>query len=192
MWTMRLLMVMAAALTGLWLAAGCDQPESTNPGQNATDAKPTQASSSAHPTKEADHESHTGHTHAAPHDGALVALGDHFAHLELVFDADLGAVTVYVLDGHAEHAVRIAAPSLMLEIDLGRDAAPDEVGEPLTMELTPVESALTGETAGDASEFAGVASALIGASAFEVRIARVEVLGEIVEDVVIRYPDSDE
>jgi hypothetical protein len=57
-----------------------------------------------------------GHEHHAPHDGTLVELGEEFAHLELVLNAQTGTLTVYVLDGEAEQSVRIAQPEIELTV----------------------------------------------------------------------------
>ena len=39
-------------------------------------------------------------------------LGEHAYNLELVRDAEAGKLVAYVLDGHAENFIRIAAPSI--------------------------------------------------------------------------------
>ena len=124
-----------------------------------------------------------GHHHVAPHGGALVALGDHFAHLELVFDAGEDRLTLYVLDGAARDGVRVTLPELRLRIRTEREELP--------LVLEPVERALTGETRGDSSEFSAVVPALRGAAHFEATVAAIRLKGQDYTEVVIPYPAGD-
>jgi hypothetical protein len=134
---------------------------------------------------EADHDPE--HAHTAPRGGLLVELADHEAHAELLFDADAGRVTLYLLDGHAENPLRSAQAAIDLQLDALGDA-----GGPLTLALLPVASDLSGETAGDTSRFEAEASALTGAEAFAGRIARVELRGASYADVPFAWPpDAD-
>ena len=134
------------------------------------------------------------HEHAPPHGGTLVELGEENAHLELVLDPALGQVTAYVLDGEAENAVRIAMPALELRLLAWRngDAEPaaDEVGKPIR--LDGVANVLTGETAGNTSEFRGAADVLRGAVAFDAVLDRVQVRGAEWKSVSIRFPAGNE
>jgi hypothetical protein len=123
------------------------------------------------------------HGHSAPHGGALVALGDHFAHLELVFDAASGRITVYVLDGAARDGVRLAQDELRARIEVDHGELP--------LVLEPVERALTGETRGDSSEFSGRAEGLAGATRFDLTIETIRVRGQDFAEVRIPYPDGD-
>jgi len=122
-----------------------------------------------------------GHVHAAPHGGALVALGDEFAHLEAVADAAAGRLTLYVLDGHAQKGVRLPDASLRCTV---RPA-----GFPL--ELLPVARATTGETAGDASEFSATDPRLEGLERFTLVVERVAVKGREFSGVEIPVPEGD-
>ena len=82
-----------------------------------------------------------GHTHEAPHGGTLVAVGDHFAHLEIVLDPETGKMTAYVLDGEAENPIRLKQGSMEFSLALKTDNG----GTTVTMlELAGVENALTG------------------------------------------------
>jgi len=87
----------------------------------------------------------TGHVHTAPHGGTLVEIGEHAYNLELVRDNAAGKLTAYVLDGHAENFVRIAAPTFQLI------AMPGGHYTPLIMKA--VANAATDETVGDTSQF---------------------------------------
>jgi hypothetical protein len=121
-----------------------------------------------------------GHAHAAPHGGTLVELGDEFAHLELLFDTTEGRITIFVLDGEAETAVRISDRTLAVVIDDVRSLA----NRPL--ELAPVASPLTGEVAGDASEFAVVVPGLRGRPELAGRVLTFAVRGRVFRDVPFR------
>jgi hypothetical protein len=125
------------------------------------------------------------HEHHAPHGGALQALGDEFAHVELVLDAASGRLTAYVLDGEAEKPVRVAQPKLVLKlVDLS--------GGPTTVELTAVANPLTGETVGDTSQFEGGSDRLKGASTFSGTLETIQARGVQFEAVPIGFPGGNE
>jgi len=88
------------------------------------------------------------HEHHAPHGGILVELGAEIGHVELVWDANTGGITAYVLDGEAEAAVRITQKEIVLELSGGE-------GKLSTVTLVAVSNYLTGEKSGDTSEFRG-------------------------------------
>jgi len=78
---------------------------------------------------------------------------------------------VYLLDAHAENAIRSADASLPAVIAL------DEGGEPVSLQLEAVGSRLTGETTGDTSHFQASSPRLVDASGFTIRIDRLVVRG---------------
>jgi hypothetical protein len=82
------------------------------------------------------------HEHRAPHGGGLVEVGEEFAHVELVVDAQARTLKAYVLDGEAEASIRIAQKSLRLRLKNGD-----------VLELKSFADPLTGERPGDSSEF---------------------------------------
>jgi len=114
------------------------------------------------------------HAHRAPHGGLLIELGEELAHVELFRDPETGALTAWLLDGEAEQAVRSAQTELRLVLLCD--------GEERELVLQPAASALTGETAGDTSEYRLEAREL-GTCPLSGRLARVEVLGRVFEDV---------
>lgn len=127
-----------------------------------------------------------GHTHEAPHGGALLELGDHFGFLELVVDPDAGTATLYVLDGEAEKAVRVAHPTLSLTM-----TEPAAVGgAPLV--LVAQASSLTGETVGDSSQFVVTHAALRGVTMVKARLATITVKGQTFTDLALEWPDDHE
>ena len=118
---------------------------------------------------------HTHH-HTAPRGGTLVELGDEFAHLEFVFDAASGRLTAYVLDGEAERAVRIAQDAIVLRLEATGEA----------IRLEPVAGVLTGETAGDTSQFEAVVPRLDGARQMAGVVEAVTVRGQEFRDLAVR------
>lgn len=126
-------------------------------------------------------ESAAGHVHIAPHGGTLVELGEHAYNLELVRDAAAGKLTVFVLDGHAEHFVRL--PSATLELV----AMPGGQFTPLT--LRAVANPATGETVGDTSQFEVQAGWLKSAGAFS-GIVTVAIKGAVFKDVAFALGDG--
>ena len=86
--------------------------------------------------KHDDHAHGEGHVHKAPHGGTLLEVGEHAYNLELVRDTEAGKLTVYVLDGHAENFVRIAAPELQLTA---------YSGERRTLPLKAIANSATGD-----------------------------------------------
>ncbi|MCA9443409.1 MAG: hypothetical protein KC964_21590 [Candidatus Omnitrophica bacterium] len=130
-----------------------------------------------------------GHTHEAPHGGTLVAVGDHFAHLEIVLDPETGKMTAYVLDGEAENPIRLKQGSMEFSLALKTDNG----GTTVTMlELAGVENALTGETAEDTSEFVVESEKLKGIDQFSAVVSTLEIKGEKVEDLEFDFPEGNE
>jgi hypothetical protein len=176
-------------------AAGCDSSGSPAPapasGQqpSAAPAAP-QASASAPRAANADAPAaEEGHVHTAPHGGMLVELGEHFANVEVVFAGETGELTLYLLDAHAENAVRSSQGRLYLAIDaLERDGT-RETPTDLVIQIPAVESALTGETAEHSSQFSELVKPLRGVSGFEGRLQTVFVQGREFKDVAVKWPD---
>ncbi len=165
----RILIVLVFALA----AAGCQSAPAEKASPAATPAPTAEAAKAA---PEAEHE------HAAPHGGTLVELGEEFAHLEIVLDAATGRLTAYALDGEAEKAVRVKTSGIEIGI---RDPA-------LTLKLEGVANSLTGETAGDTSEFTAQNDKLKGATRFEGTVRSLAIKGKQFTNVAFRFPDGNE
>lgn len=118
-----------------------------------------------------------GHVHRAPHGGTLIEIGQHAYNLELVRDAAAGKLTAYVLDGHAENFVRIAAPAIELVAIVG--------GERRPLTLRAVANSATGETVGDTSQFEGEADWLKRTAEFPGTITALDIRGNKFGDVAI-------
>lgn len=123
------------------------------------------------------------HEHHAPHGGALVELGEEFAHIELLADPKTGHLTAWVLDGEAEQAVRVVQKSIELRVAGGP--------APLTVTLDAVASPLSGETVGDTSKFETTAPGLVGRERFEGTVASISVRGSTFTDVPFQYPEGE-
>jgi hypothetical protein len=128
----------------------------------------------------ADHNHSGGHVHRAPHGGSLVELGAHQFNLELLHDRTLGTLTAFILDGHAENAIRIAAPAIELEVN--------RAGTRTTLRLGAVANPLSGETVGDTSEFAGQANWLTTTERISGEIREITVRGTTFRNVAFVLP----
>jgi hypothetical protein len=178
--------VMVVALVG----CGTTSQDSTatrgsaSPGVAATAG--SDAGAASQPARPASGSSATeGHEHTAPHGGALVELGEEFAHLEIVLAASTGTLTAYALDGEAEQAVRLSQPALDIVV-MRKGAAP------LVLALRPVANELTGERDRDTSQFTITSPELRHLSRFEGRIQTVNIRGQEFREVAFRFPEGSE
>jgi hypothetical protein len=121
----------------------------------------------------------TGHAHEAPHGGTLVELGQEFGHIEVVLDPATGTMTVYVLDGEAEDAVRVAQSTLALKVTGPIPLA----ARPLV--LAARANVLTGETVGDTSQFVLVDEALKGITTLRATLEHISYKGQDFRDVAV-------
>lgn len=133
-----------------------------------------------HEDHDHDHDDHRHH-HESPHGGTLVPLGDHVAHLEVVPDASSGELVVYVLDAEAERGVPVSGDVLRLRLT-------PEGRPPFSLELRGVSNPLTGELAGQSSEFRGRHEGLEGVERLEVFLEAVEVRGMRFEAISAEVP----
>lgn len=124
-----------------------------------------------------------GHTHDPLFGGALVELGDHFANLEVVYDADAGALDLYLLDGHAEKAVKGPQVQMSLILTDG-ETAHELVAEPQVSELA-------GNVVGSSSRFRVVSEDIKGLDAFDMVVGRIEIMGSLFENVEYSYRSSE-
>jgi len=179
-------LIRALCASTLVVAAACGgaAPEPTP--APASDPAPAPAAQSAAPaaapaqTTPEPAKDEDGHSHTAPHGGALLELGDHFAFLELVVEPDTGKMTLYVLDGEAEKAVRLTHKAISVRVE-----APTGVG---TLDLQGRANTLTGETVGDTSEFVATHAGLKGATKVQARVGEIVVKGQTLRDLSITWP----
>lgn len=193
---------------GLMFLTGC-------PGETPTASTSGTPSAPQHdqPAATGDH-GHHHHAEQGPHGGALVALGQDDAHLEIVLNGESGVLTAYVLDGAAEKPVAIRQKTLQLALTLehdhhahgdkdhhhdadkekpGADVKTDEdkddvPDETLVLSLTAVSP---GEE-GAASEFSGQADELKGADEFAAALTGITIGGKEFKGVSFKYPEGNE
>jgi hypothetical protein len=127
------------------------------------------------------------HEHKAPHGGALVELGEEYAHIEVVLEAATGKITGYLLDGEAEKAVRIKQNEIELKISTieGKDM-------PITVSLKAMANLLSEEKVGDTSQFGGQSDKLKNTKKFEASVNAVTVKGKEFKDVKFKFPEGNE
>jgi hypothetical protein len=186
---------------GLLFLTGCPG-ETPQPGKSGTAASKAQA------TPEGDHDhGHHHHAEKGPHGGALVAIGQDDAHLEIVLDSETGTLTAYVLDGQAEKAVAIKQKNLQLAVTLehdehGHDAKEHEAkehdGEDEKKDELPdatfplMLAAVSPGEDGAASEFSGQSDELKGAHEFEAALTSITIGKTPFQGVTFKYPEGNE
>ena len=128
-----------------------------------------------------------GEKHIAPRGGTLLELGDEFAQIEFVLDAQQGDLTAYILDGEAENPVRMRQPSIDVVVDQASYAGTRSAT--FTLHLKAVPNVLTAETVGDTSEFAVYSTdPLRGATSLKGRIRRLTIRSRRFENVPFSIP----
>jgi hypothetical protein len=127
------------------------------------------------------------HVHKAPHGGTVVELGKEAAHLEFVIDRDAGTLTCYVLDSEAEKPVRLKQDEVRIAITWNDQ----QEGPGSVFALMPVASDLTGEKAGDCSEFRVKDRDIARRPGrFKVKVEKIEVNGQTYTDVEFPFPQG--
>ena len=120
------------------------------------------------------------HEHHAPHGGCLVEVGEEFAHVELLLEADTASLKAYVLDGEAENSVRITQRTLRLRLVDGG-----------LLVLRAHADPLTGESPGNSSEFSLHSAKLLGRRRLVGVVERLVIRGGRFKDLPFSYmPDS--
>lgn len=125
------------------------------------------------------------HEHIAPHQGALIVLGEELAHLELVLDSKTGVLTAYSLDGEAENAVPLAMNEIQIIVKLENENM-------LNLFLKAVENPLTGEKLGSTSEFSIQNDMLKGVEKFSGNIVAISTKGQDFNNVDFEFPEGNE
>lgn len=130
--------------------------------------------------KETGHQ-HAAHAHQAPHGGTLIEIGEHAYNLEVVHDAALGKLSVYILDGHAENFVRVTAPTLPLQVTLPGGAKHQ-------LALAAIANAATGEKVGDTALFEGQADWLKSVREFDATVSTFAIKGTSIVNLSFNFP----
>jgi hypothetical protein len=124
------------------------------------------------------------HQHNSPHGGTAVVLGDEMYHLEFVRDPTEGKLDAYVFDGEMENFIRIPALTIELRVSV--------VGAPATLVLQGVANPMTGETAGDTSQFSAQADWLKVTPAFDAVLRSITIRGTTFTDVKFNFPKGND
>ena len=119
-----------------------------------------------------------GHSHPAPHGGALVMLGQHAAQIELVPENGGKTWALYVLDGGAQRFARVEQATVSATLD-GRSAT-----------FHAVENAATGESIGNTSKFALKADWLDPDGRFPVKIDEIVILSQSFSEIEFGFPEG--
>ncbi len=120
------------------------------------------------------------HADRPPHGGVIVPLGAHVAHAEIVVVPDSGEVTLHVLDADGQPGLRIAQPTVLVDVETsGRLVR-------LEMQAAPLEDA--GERVGNASRFTARSDDLLRVGEGSLMLKWVGVNGQVYSDVVVDWP----
>lgn len=125
-----------------------------------------------------------GHVHDAPNGGTLIELGDHFANLELVLNANKGELHAWIHDAHAQNAIRLPNRRIPVGVALS-------TGERFDLALEPVENVLTGEVAGDSSQFLARDPKLVKITDFEAFLPPLTIKGQTLGALRFRFPSGE-
>jgi hypothetical protein len=185
------LLVFPLIAGGLVFLSGC--PGETPKPNVSTNASSGHEHKEGHGDDDHDHDGDHHHHHAekGPHGGALVAIGHDDAHVEIVLDADSGALKAYILDGEAEKPVAIKQEHLQLAVTLGKKTADDDKSalpeDALIVTLTAVSP-----DDGKATEFEGQRDELKGAEKFDAVLTAIKVGDKPFNNVNFNYPEGNE
>ena len=140
----------------------------------------------APPVEKHDDHAHeeAGHHHEPPNGGTLVELGDHFANLELVLNPKKGELNAWIHDGHATNPIRLPDARIPLGLALAD-------GTRFDLALEPLANVLTGEVAGDTSQFRARDPKLIGLAEFEAFLPPLRIKGQTLGPFRFRFPSGE-
>jgi len=130
-------LVLASAL-GL-CAAGC-QPTTPSAATSGTEDSPPPATVALGTDDHGHGHDEHGHPTEGPHHGPLIELGNEEYHAEVVHDDATGAVTLYLLDSHAEKSVTTTATEAVINLKHG------DTPEQFKLAAQPEEGNPTGQT----------------------------------------------
>ncbi|MFT4540196.1 MAG: hypothetical protein ACI841_001299 [Planctomycetota bacterium] len=117
------------------------------------------------------------HVHVAPRGGLLIAVEAEYANIEFLVDPTTGELVAYLLDGHAQNAVRVAREEIQVSFE------PAAGGDSFEVTLKAVNNPLSGDKPGACSEFRGSHGSLSKAGDWKLLIHEVELRGRTYRDV---------
>ncbi len=131
----------------------------------------------AHDDHDHEHTEGGGHAHDPIHEGGvLMELGDHFANLEAVHDAETGSLTIFAIDFHSDKWPKSPTESLKVTLET-------HDGDPIEVTLAADVSELRGNKKGASSQFSAEVDALKGLDHFHGTVAEISVKGQVFKDV---------
>jgi hypothetical protein len=116
------------------------------------------------------------------HGGTLIEIGDEAGYVELVMDKDAGKLRAYVMDGEAEDPVRVSQKTMIFNLRAGT--------RKLHLVLKAVSDPLSGEKAGDSSEFEADLALLQGLEHFEGVLQKISLFGQDFSRVALSVPGA--
>ena len=128
------------------------------------------------------HDHDGGHAHAAAFGGQVVELGDHFANLEVIHNAETGRLAIYTMDAHNENTSKSSTPELTVSVEAG--------GAEFDLTLAANTDTTKGNEEGASALFEVVDERLIGVETAHLTVASVNVRGKDFEDVLIHLGHS--
>jgi hypothetical protein len=176
---------------GLVFLSGC--PGETPKPNVTTNTSSTNKDAHDDDDHDHDHDHHHHHAEKGPHGGALVAIGQDDAHVEIVLDADTGALKAYVLDGEAEKPVAIKQESLELVVTLGKKEGADDDKSGLPDDVVNVTlAAVSPDDDGKATEYEGQQDELKGTEKFDAVLTAIKIGDKPFNNVNFKYPEGNE
>ena len=155
-----------------------------------------------HDYKDHGHKDDDAHSHPPPRGGIMIELGDHEYQVEFKIQKDLDVFTMWIMDGHAEDPVRIAAPKVEMVVSQpdavsrkfsaesafgGPPGSDPIIEEPFTITFSPIANENTGEKVGDTSQFDAPLAELKDLTKFNGTIATLTIRGKTFKDVKLAY-----
>jgi hypothetical protein len=123
---------------------------------------------------------HSHESHAPPHGGTPVIVGEDRFHLELVLDAAAARMQAYVLDGHLEGYVAVAETNLLLVARFG--------GNEERLSFHRAADPASGKVPAKSSLFEGNAAWLGTTRAFEGSFPTITLNGTTFTNITFSFP----
>ena len=168
----RLWLAAAVAAVGVACGGGSEPaapaaaPAASAPAAAPAAKKPAEPAASAEPPSAAEHggvPKDPNERPETPHGGAMVALADKSAHLEVVFDPTVGRLAIYLYGADGHTPMRLKTDGLQVSV------TPDGGGAAVQATLATVADD-AGNKPGDSSIFGATVAKLKGVSKFKATV----------------------
>ncbi len=192
--SIRLIFPLALGLVTVLYFAGCEKKNKNSHDHGHEEGHKDDHHKEGHDDHQKDgggHDDHhkegEGHHHDPLHkaEGAsMVALGEHFAHMEMGLDEKSGKLTLWISDGEAGKPIRLKHKEIPMYLKIkGKDKA---------VKLSAVANKLTGEIVGDTSQFEVQVDQLKGVKEFGGIIPEMVIKGKKFNSTTFKYPLKEE